>query len=48
MKLLFTASAQKDLIRLREFIAQKNPAAATRINQRLRKPTLAEIHPENY
>ena len=36
MKLLFTQSAQKDLIRLREFIAEKNPAAASRISQRLK------------
>lgn len=36
MKLLFTASAQNDLIRLREFIAEKNPPAASRISQQLR------------
>ena len=35
-KLLFTQSAQKDLIRLREFIAEKNPAAARRISQKLK------------
>ena len=37
MRLLFTASAQRDLIRLREFVAEKNPDAATRIRQRLRQ-----------
>lgn len=37
MKLQFTASAQRDLIRLREFIAENNPLAATRISQRLRQ-----------
>ncbi len=37
MKLLFTQSAQRDLIRLREFIANKNPAAAARISQRLKQ-----------
>lgn len=37
MRLLFTASAQRDLTRLREFIAEKNPDAATRISQRLRQ-----------
>lgn len=36
MKLLFTASAQNDLIRLREFIAEKNPPAASQISQQLR------------
>lgn len=35
MKLKFSLSAQRDLVRLREFIAQKNPSAATRISQRL-------------
>ncbi len=35
MRLLFTHSAQRDLMRLREFIAEKNPAAARRISQRL-------------
>ncbi len=35
-KLLFTLSAQKDLFRLREFIAAKNPTAARRISQRLK------------
>ncbi len=34
MKLLFTHSAQRDLMRLREFIAEKNPGAARRISQR--------------
>ena len=37
MKLQFTQSAQKDLIRLREFIAKKNPQAARRISQQLKK-----------
>lgn len=40
MKLLFTESAQRDLIRLREFIAEKNPTAATRISRRLRQSIL--------
>ena len=35
MRLLFTHSAQRDLMRLREFIAEKNPAAARRISERL-------------
>jgi addiction module RelE/StbE family toxin len=35
MKLLFTHSAQRDLVRLREFIAEKNPPAARKISQRL-------------
>ena len=35
MRLLFTHSAQRDLMRLRDFIAEKNPAAAGRISQRL-------------
>jgi toxin ParE1/3/4 len=37
MKLQFTRSAQRDLERLREFIAKKNPSAARRISQRLKK-----------
>lgn len=37
MNLQFTHHAQRDLIRLREFIAEKNPTAARRISQRLRK-----------
>ena len=37
VKLQFTHSAQRDLIRLREFIAEKNPQAATRISQRFRQ-----------
>lgn len=37
MKLRFTHSAQRDLIRLREFIAEKNPFAARHISQRLRE-----------
>lgn len=36
MKLVFTHSALKDLKRLREFIAIKNPQAASRIGQRLK------------
>jgi len=37
MKLEFSASAVRDLIRLREFIAVHNPKAAERISLRLRK-----------
>ncbi len=37
MKLQFTQSAQRDLVRLREFIAKKNPSAAGRISQRLKR-----------
>ncbi len=36
MKLTFTLSAQRDLVRLRDFVAQKNPDAAGRISQELR------------
>ena len=36
MKLQFTASSQRDLIRLRDFIAQNNSPAAARISQQLR------------
>lgn len=35
MKLLFTHSAQRDLMRLRDFIAENDPQAARRISQRL-------------
>ena len=35
MKLLFTHSAQKDLMHLRDFIAEKNPQAARQISRRL-------------
>ena len=35
MRLLFTYSAQRDLMRLREFIAEKNPGSAGRISRRL-------------
>ena len=35
MKLLFTHSAQRDLVRLRDFIAENNPPAARKISQRL-------------
>ena len=31
MKLIYSAEAVQDLVRLRQFIAEKNPAAATRI-----------------
>jgi toxin ParE1/3/4 len=31
MKLIYSAEAVQDLMRLREFIAEKNPSAATRI-----------------
>lgn len=34
--LQFSASAKKDLIRLREFIAKHNPEAARRVGQRLK------------
>jgi len=37
MNLQFTYSAQRDLVRLREFIAEKNPQAADRISLRLRQ-----------
>ncbi|MES9905292.1 MAG: type II toxin-antitoxin system RelE/ParE family toxin [Sedimenticola sp.] len=40
MKLQFTHSAQRDLIRLREFISSKNPQAAMRISQRLKQSML--------
>ena len=35
MKLLFTHSAQRDLVRLRNFIAENNPEAARSISRRL-------------
>lgn len=35
MRLQFTEQALEDLIRLRAFIAEKNPAAAQRISQQL-------------
>jgi len=37
MKLYFTATASRDLIRLREFIAKKNPLAAKKYSQQLIK-----------
>ena len=37
MKLEFSASAVRDLIRLRDFIAVHNPEAAERISLRLRQ-----------
>ncbi|MFX4228250.1 MAG: type II toxin-antitoxin system RelE/ParE family toxin [Porticoccaceae bacterium] len=37
MRLTFTRSAQRDLVRLREFIAEKNPESARRISQELRE-----------
>ncbi len=37
MILQFTHSAQRDLIRLRDFIAEKNPQAAERVSLRLRE-----------
>jgi len=37
MKLQFTHSAQRDLVRLRDFIAEKNPEAAGRVSLRLRR-----------
>ena len=35
MKLQFSRAALNDLIRLREFIAQKNPVAAQQVSKRL-------------
>ena len=35
MRLQFTHSATRDLIRLRAFIAEKDPQAATRVSRRL-------------
>ena len=35
MKLKFTHNANRDLVRVREFISQKDPLAAERISQRL-------------
>lgn len=35
MKLLFTEQAVDDIVRLREFIAEKNPKAAKRISAQL-------------
>jgi addiction module RelE/StbE family toxin len=35
VKVLFTHSAQRDLVRLRDFIATKNPSAAERISNRV-------------
>jgi len=47
MTLQFTRSAQRDLERLREFIAKKNPSAANRISQRLKKAIHRLLaHPE--
>ena len=37
MKLYFTATASRHLIRLREFIAKKNPVAARKYSQQLIK-----------
>lgn len=37
MILRFTHSAQRDLCRLRDFIAEKNPQAAKRVSLRLRQ-----------
>lgn len=37
MKLQFTEQALEDFVRLREFIAEKNPAAAQRISEQLIK-----------
>lgn len=47
MNLFFTYAAKADLIRLREFIAVKNPAAAQRISQEL-KSSIRQLldHPE--
>jgi len=35
MKLIYSAEALEDLVRLRDFIAEHNPQAATRIAQQL-------------
>jgi len=37
MRLVFTATASRDLMRLREFIAKKNPLAARKYSQQLIK-----------
>jgi len=37
MKLEFSESAVRDLVRLREFIAKNNPQAAARVSLRLRQ-----------
>jgi len=44
MTLKFTQSAQQDLIRLRKFIAVKNPQAAKRISQRLKESIQRLMH----
>lgn len=46
-RLIFSRAAVRDLLRLRDFIAEKSPQAATRISQRLHVSLqhLAE-HPE--
>lgn len=47
MILQFTRSAQNDLERLRDFIAQNNPSAARRISQRLKNAITRLLdHPE--
>lgn len=47
MRLEFSASAVRDLIRLRHFIAVHNPAAAERISLRLRQAIgKLVIHPD--
>ncbi len=43
MRLLFSKAAVKDLVRLREFIAQNNPGAAHRIAQRMRGAILGLV-----
>ena len=40
MKVLFTHSAQRDLMRLRDFIAEENPQAAGQISGRLVTSTM--------
>ena len=37
MKLFFTSLARRDLVRLREFVAERNPEAAKRAALRIKK-----------
>ena len=47
MKLKFTRSALRDLTRLHDFIARKNPTAAKRVSQQLKRSiTRIFDHPE--
>jgi len=47
MKLKFTYKAQDDLVRLREFIAFKNPEAAKRVSLHLKESILKIIDNPN-